>query len=197
MRNSRLNTAIAVALMLFICSCSKSKSGINDPDETGKPDDNTKTAYIEYAIGTDKPIRVDCSHMVFAADQGDVVKTVLASSASTKASFSIAFPATAEAIGKQAAGNYAIKEYSSWLADDPVFTFSLKAPKTSGATDYFFSLNGSAPTYKNEIIKIEKAGTENGKQVYWISGKYLLAAKNLNGDEAVIAGSYLLKVLVI
>lgn len=187
---------------IVITSCSKSNL---DPAEKGKTDnppgkdnddDDKKLPYFEYAIGTDKAVKVDCE-IAFEAETGDVITGIYAISASTNAIFSFSFPAFSGTVAKMSPGLYPLKPFIGIAYYKEAFHLSVKVPKTSGGLDYFVSVAPSPDTHKNEITKIEKGTVENGKQAYLITGKYNLPAVNANKETALISGSYRFKILTL
>ncbi len=178
---------------ILLTGCNKSNND-NNTNTTGTT--SNSNPFVEYIISGNK-IRVDCSNLLFEAQNGDINTGVLAISQSTKASFSFSFPAFYGDFEKLSTGNYPIKEYAGYAYDTIPFHFSLKAPKTSGGTDYYLSLEPTNTTFKNQISAIEKGTVENGKQVYWVTGQFNLAAKNVANSIITIAGNYKFKLLTL
>nr|WP_068892250.1 FISUMP domain-containing protein [Pedobacter panaciterrae] len=186
-------------------SCSKSDTGSagnGNNDTPGKDNGNgngsdDSSPYFEYAVGSGKTVRVNCSEIAFAAQTGDVFTGVYATSASTKATFSFAFPAFSGTVAKMTVGLYPLKEFIGYAYDTVAFHFSLKAPQTPGGTDYFISVAPTADNHKNQVTKIDKGAIENGKQIYWVTGQYNLPAVNANKETTSISGNYRFKLLTL
>ncbi len=184
-----------VIYLLFISltiSCSKdSNSGPDSEPISG----GGASPFIEYKIGSNSAVRVDCSEISFEARPNETVSGVIATSASTKASFSFAFPARTAEINKLVVGNYSIKVFNGTIHSE-AFHISLRAPKTPGGTDYYSSLDASGTSFKNEVKSIEKSSA-NGKQTSFINGVFSLEAKNAAGDVQTISGSYRFKLVTL
>lgn len=186
---------ISLFVFLFLTiSCSKdSDSGPGQGPETGGG--GGTTPFIEYKIGSNSAVRVDCSEISFEARSNETVSGVVATSASTKASFSFAFPARSPEINKLTAGNYPIKAFNGTIHSE-AFHISLRAPKTPGGTDYYASLDGTGTAFKNEVKSIEKSSS-SGKQTNLVNGVFSLEAKNAAGDIQTITGSYRFKLVTL
>src|SRR6476660_6226832 len=89
MLKQKIKSIIFLLVVSAAISCSKDNE--SGPD-SGTGGTGAKTPYIEYKIGTNAAVRVDCSEISFEARPNETVSGVIATSASTKASFSFAFP---------------------------------------------------------------------------------------------------------
>ncbi len=192
---NRLFKQTSLLVFLFMAA-SCSKDGDNGPGSGPEPGGSgATTPFIEYKIGSNSVVRVDCSEISFEARSNETVSGVVATSASTKASFSFAFPAKSTEISKLTAGNYPIKAFNGTIHSE-IFHISLRAPKTTGGTDYYVSLDGVGTVFKNEVKSIEKSSSA-GKQTNWINGSFSLEAKNAAGDIQPITGSYRFKLVTL
>lgn len=188
----KLFYSIAIGSIFFITT-SCSKDGNTGPDGNGGGG-RGNLPFIEYKIGSNASVRVDCSEISFEAKPNETVAGVVATSASTRASFSFAFPAKTTEINKLGPGSYLIKRFDGTIHSEP-FHLSLRAPKTPGGTDYYISIAGTG-AFKNEVKSIEKSSS-GGKQTSWVSGEFNLEAKNAAGDVQPIMGTYKFKLLTL
>ena len=192
MLNRLFKQKFLFVFLFMAASCSK--DGDNGPG-SGPGGGSATTPFIEYKIGSNSAVRVDCSEISFEARSNETVSGVIATSASTKASFSFAFPAKSAEISKLIAGNYPIKAFNGTIHSE-IFHISLRAPKTTGGTDYYVSMDGAGTAFKNEVKSIEKSSSA-GKQTNWINGVFSLEAKNAAGDIQPIIGSYRFKLVTL
>lgn len=196
-----LLTFIVIAL---VTACSKTGDVSNGPSNGGSSSgggggsttDNS-IPYFEYAIGSDNAIHINCAEINFSANEGDVITGVYATSASTKVTFSFSFPAFSGAVEGAGIGAYAVKEFLGYADNSAAFNFSLRAPKTPGGTDYYYSTEPKDDSYKNNVKKIDKGAIESGKQVYWIEGEYKLPAINAAKETTTISGKYRFKIFTL
>ncbi|HKG05556.1 MAG TPA: fibrobacter succinogenes major paralogous domain-containing protein [Pedobacter sp.] len=187
---------IALAMCFFACSKSGSNPETENNGPSGTEPDNS-LPYIEYEIGGAKSVRVDCREISFSAKTGEVFGSVFATSASTKATFSFAFPAFSGDVEKKTTGAYPIKPFIGYAYDTEAFHFSFRAPKTAGGNDYYISIAPTSNAYKNNITKITKADIESGKQVFWIDGDFNLQAVNAEAEDILIKGRYRFKIFTL
>ncbi|SKB37178.1 hypothetical protein [Daejeonella lutea] len=192
MLKQKIKSIIFLLVVSAAISCSKDEESGPDSDTGGT---GTKTPFIEYKIGTNAAVRVDCSEISFEARPNETVSGVIATSASTKASFSFAFPARTSEINKLSAGFYPIKAFNGTIHSES-FHISLRVPKTPGGTDYYSSLEATGTAFKNEVKSIEKTSA-NGKQTSFVNGVFTLEGKNAAGDIQTVSGSYRFKLITI
>ena len=192
MLNRIFKQFIFLVCLVLTVSCSKDTDNGPGPETGGG---SSTTPFIEYKIGSNSAVRVDCSEISFEARANETVSGVVATSASTKVSFSFAFPSRSIEINKLTAGNYLIKAFNGTIHSE-AFHISLRAPKTPGGTDYYVSLDGTGSAFKNEVKSIEKSSS-NGKQTSLVNGVFSLEAKNAAGDAQTITGSYRFKLVTL
>ncbi|PJJ83071.1 hypothetical protein [Mucilaginibacter auburnensis] len=199
---------LSLSLLLFwasmiVVSCTKTGTSPNGTDQSSNNNNNTpattESPYFEYSIGADAAVRVDCSDIAFSAKPGDVMVAVYANFVNTKASFLFAFPASATAVQAAVTGSYPVSAYSSFTnpASLKAFELSLRAPKTIGGTDYFYSVAPTNATYENKIKSIAKGAIEGTKQVYWIEGEFKMPAENVAKQTTTLSGKYRFKLLTL
>ena len=178
-----------------LLSCSKSDSS-SDPTPTTPV--TSDSPYFEYQINNATAVHVDCSEIKFEANSGgSTVVTVLATSASTKSTFSFAFYGAAAAIDTVKTGEHPLLAYSNFTSKEPLH-LSVKVPQTTGGSDYYYGLAPSDASHKHTIKSITKAGLENGKQIYWVEGEYKCLGQQLPGtNTATISGKYRFKLLTV
>ncbi|MEA5402508.1 hypothetical protein VB776_06255 [Arcicella sp. DC2W] len=190
----------ALLLALFVLgfvSCAKedNPSGTTTPVTPG----TSEEPYFEYKINSSTAVHVDCSAIKFEATSGgSSVVLVVASSASTKSTFTFAFYGASAALDTVKTGTHPLLEYSSFTSPTTAIPMhlSVKVPQTTGGTDYFYSLAPSEATHKHTIKSITKAGVENGKRIYWVEGEYSCKGQQLPGtNTATISGKYRFKLL--
>jgi hypothetical protein len=185
---------LLVLIVLGLLSCSKVDSSNPTPITPVTSD----SPYFEYQINNSTAVHVDCSEIKFEATSGgNSVVAVLATSASTKATFSYAFYGAAAALDTVKIGSHPLLAYSNFTLKEPLH-ISVKVPQTTGGSDYFYGLEPSEATHKHTIKSITKAGVENGKQIYWVEGEYSCKGQQLPGtNTATISGKYRFKLLTV
>src|SRR5690606_13427252 len=96
-----------VVATLFLCGCEKKASGPDD-DSDGGPSICGKEMFISFKTpGWSE--KIDCSHLSFAPNSGspppnNAIYYITATSASTKMSFQIGYPADSSAVNRLAMG---------------------------------------------------------------------------------------------
>lgn len=192
MNNRIIKPLVYLVLISLTFSCSKDGGSDTGPQNASG---GAVSPFIEYKIGSSSAVRVDCSEISFEARPNETVSGVVATSVSTKASFSFAFPSRTAEINKLSAGVYPIKAFNGTIYGE-AFHISLRVPKTTGGTDYYSSLDATGSAFKNEVKSIEKSSA-NGKQTNFVNGVFTLEAKNAAGDVQQISGSYRFKLVTL
>lgn len=186
---------LALFVLGFV-SCSKE----NDPSVTPTPG-GTTLPYFEYKINNASAVHIDCSAIQFeATNGGSSVKVIVATSASTKATFTYAFYGAASALDTVKAGSHPLLAYTEFVnyANSIAMHISVKVPQTTGGTDYFYGLAPSEATHTHNIKSITKGDVENGKQIYWVEGEYSCKGQQLpSTTTATISGKYRFKLLTV
>lgn len=195
------NLSLLLLALFVLCfvSCSKedNSSGTITPVTPG----TSEEPYFEYKINSGTAVHVDCSAIQFEATSGgSSVVLIVASSASTKSTFTFAFYGAAAALDTVKVGSHPLLVYSSFTSPSTAIPLhlSLKVPQTTGGTDYFYGLAPSEATHTHIIKSITKAGVENGKRIYWVEGEYNCKGQQLPGTTtATISGKYRFKLLTV
>lgn len=185
---------IFIILIILLWGCNS-----NDPVSSNDQITTTNDSpYFTYKIGTANAVTVNCEHIKFESNYGgDHIEPILATSQSTRSTFSYAFYGSSSSMDSVKVGRHPLISYSAFASTVPMH-FSLKAPRTTGSNDFYFAVNSDSQNYYHNITSIEKKNLENGKRVYLVHGSYKLKAQNIVDNEiADIEGKYFFKLLTV
>lgn len=189
---------ILVACICLI-SCSKDDA-TTDQEEQQLPDTVSESLHIYFETAKWKR-EIDCSHLELQPMELDETSYyVEAASESTNSIFKFSYPNTASALS--AASNlrkYPVSDYAELKGP---FQFALLLPVNAESiapgNPRIVSNAGSSDTEYTEIIKIERVGTENGKAVFEIQGRYAFIGRTVgqgsSEETSPVKGSFKLRV---
>ncbi len=184
--------AVIATMLLITTSCVK-----DDSDESDSETDQTLFFSFETP---DWEKTIPCTNIDFypTNEISDGVAFVLATSASTNATFGFPFPAdSSEMVLTSNIKKYSVADYDSWgSSDDTSFEMSLKLNKTGvNDNDRLYSVAGLSDDNYNEVTSIEYISSESNYANFLVKGNYkmeMLDSSDTSGNVQV-SGSYCIK----
>ena len=187
---------VAGSTLTIITSCSKED---NTEDNT---ENNETTQELFFNFHTpDWERTISCENIDFLPTDeiSEGVAYVVATSASTNATFGFPFPADSSAMALTSnIKKYSIADYNSWgTSDGTSFEISLKLNTTGvNDSDRLYSVAGFSDTNNfNEITSIEYIGSEANYANFRVKGNYkmnMLVVANPS-ESKLVTGSYCIK----